>query len=79
MGAPVAASTPRPPPMPAQPVATRTTTVSLSAPITVHAPPGMNAREIAALIEQRLQALVQKVTPGPSRESGTLSGALYDY
>ena len=62
----------RPVTMPAQPLAVRgNTSVSLSAPITVNAPPGMDAREIAALIESRLRALVRETTRSPA-------AAMYD-
>jgi TP901 family phage tail tape measure protein len=58
--------------MPAQPLAARgNTNVSLSAPITVNAQPGMDAREIAALIESRLRALVRETTRSPA-------AAMYD-
>ena len=56
----------------AQPLTARgNTSVSLSAPITVNAPPGMDAREIAALIESRLRALVRETTRSPA-------AAMYD-
>ncbi len=59
-------------PMPAQPLTARgNTNVSLSAPITVNAPPGMDAREIAALIESRLRALMRETTRSPA-------AAMYD-
>jgi TP901 family phage tail tape measure protein len=62
----------RPVTMPAQPLAVRgNTSVSLSAPITVNAPSGMDAREIAALIESRLRALVRESTRSPA-------AAMYD-
>jgi hypothetical protein len=62
----------RPVTMPAQPLAVRgNTSVSLSAPITVNAPPGMDAREIAALIESRLRALVRETNRSPA-------AAMYD-
>ena len=62
----------RPVTMPAQPLAARgNTSVSLSAPITVNAPPGMDAREIAALIESRLRALVRETNRSPA-------AAMYD-
>ena len=62
----------RPVTMPAQPLAPRgNTSVSLSAPITVNAPPGMDAREIAALIESRLRALMRETTRSPA-------AAMYD-
>jgi hypothetical protein len=62
----------RPMAMPAQPLAARgNTSVSLSAPITVNAPPGMDAREIAALIESRLRALMRETTRSPA-------AAMYD-
>ena len=62
----------RPLSMPAQPLAPRgNTSVSLSAPITVNAPPGMDAREIAALIESRLRALMRETTRSPA-------AAMYD-
>ena len=65
-GSPSVAST-RPMLMPAQPLTARgNTSVSLSAPITVNAPPGMDAREIAALIESRLRALVRETTRSPA-------------
>lgn len=58
--------------MPAQPLAPRgNTSVSLSAPITVNAPPGMDAREIAALIESRLRTLMRETTRSPA-------AAMYD-
>ena len=64
-GSPSIASA-RPLSMPAQPLAARgNTSVSLSAPITVNAPPGMDAREIAALIESRLRALMHETTRSP--------------
>jgi hypothetical protein len=70
-GSPPATSA-RPLSMPAQPLAARgNTSVSLSAPITVNAPPGMNAREIAALIESRLRALMRETTRSPA-------AAMYD-
>ena len=75
--APMSAGSPsvagaRPVSMPAQPLAARgNTSVSLSAPITVNAPPGMDAREIAALIESRLRALVRETTRSPA-------AAMYD-
>jgi hypothetical protein len=70
-GNPAAANT-RPMAMPAQPLAARgNTSVSLSAPITVNAPPGMDAREIAALIESRLRALMRETTRSPA-------AAMYD-
>jgi len=60
------------PMMAAQPLAPRgNTSVSLSAPITVNAPPGMDAREIAALIESRLWALMRDTQRSPA-------AALYD-
>jgi len=63
-------------PMAAQPLAPRgNTSVSLSAPITVNAPPGMDAREIAALIESRLRALMRTVTQDRQRSP---AAALYD-
>ena len=59
-------------PMPAQPLTARgNTSVSLSAPITVNAPPGMDAREIAVLIESRLRALMRETTRSPA-------AAMYD-
>lgn len=62
----------RPVTMPAQPLAARgNTSVSLSAPITVNAPPGMDAREIAALIESRLRTLMRETTRSPA-------AAMYD-
>lgn len=62
----------RPVTMPAQPLAARgNTNVSLSAPITVNAPPGMDAREIAALIESRLRTLMRETTRSPA-------AAMYD-
>lgn len=62
----------RPLSMPAQPLAARgNTSVSLTAPITVNAPPGMDAREIAALIESRLRALMRETTRSPA-------AAMYD-
>lgn len=62
----------RPLSMPAQPLAPRgNTSVSLSAPITVNAPPGMDAREIAALIESRLRTLMRETTRSPA-------AAMYD-
>jgi len=62
----------RPLSMPAQPLAPRgNTSVSLSAPITVNAPPGMDAREIAALIESRLRALMRETNRSPA-------AAMYD-
>lgn len=62
----------RPLSMPAQPLAPRGNTgVSLSAPITVNAPPGMDAREIAALIESRLRTLMRETTRSPA-------AAMYD-
>ncbi len=70
-GSPAAANT-RPMAMPAQPLGARgNTSVSLSAPITVNAPPGMDAREIAALIESRLRALMRETTRSPA-------AAMYD-
>jgi len=70
-GSPAVANT-RPMAMPAQPLAARgNTSVSLSAPITVNAPPGMDAREIAALIESRLRALMRETTRSPA-------AAMYD-
>ena len=58
--------------MQAQPLVARgSTSVSLSAPITVNAPPGMDAREIAALIESRLRALMRETTRSPA-------AAMYD-
>jgi TP901 family phage tail tape measure protein len=70
-GSPAAANT-QPMAMPAQPLAARgNTSVSLSAPITVNAPPGMDAREIAALIESRLRALMRETTRSPA-------AAMYD-
>ena len=70
-GSPSVASA-RPVTMPAQPLAARgNTSVSLSAPITVNAPPGMDAREIAALIESRLRALMRETTRSPA-------AAMYD-
>ena len=70
-GNPPAANT-RPMAMPSQPMAARgNTSVSLSAPITVNAPPGMDAREIAALIESRLRALIRETTRSPA-------AAMYD-
>ena len=58
--------------VPAQPLAPRgNTSVSLSAPITVNAPPGMDAREIAALIESRLRTLMRETTRSPA-------AAMYD-
>jgi TP901 family phage tail tape measure protein len=57
----------RPLSMPAQPIVARgNTSVSLSAPITVNTPPGMDAREIAALIESRLRALMRETTRSPA-------------
>ena len=71
VGSPLVAGS-RPVTMPAQPLAPRgNTNVSLSAPITVNAPPGMDAREIAALIESRLRALVRETTRSPA-------AAMYD-
>jgi len=71
VGSPLVAGS-RPVTMPAQPLAPRgNTNVSLSAPITVNAPPGMNAREIAALIESRLRALMRETTRSPA-------AAMYD-
>ena len=62
----------RPLSMPAQPLAPRgNTSVSLSAPITVNAPPGMDAREIATLIESRLRTLMRETTRSPA-------AAMYD-
>lgn len=62
----------RPLSMPAQALAPRgNTSVSLSAPITVNAPPGMDAREIAALIESRLRTLMRETTRSPA-------AAMYD-
>lgn len=62
----------RPLSMPAQPLAPRgNTSVSLSAPITVNAPPGMDAREIAAFIESRLRTLMRETTRSPA-------AAMYD-
>ena len=62
----------RPVTMPAQPLNARgNTSVSLSAPITINAPPGMDAREIAALIESRLRALMRETTRSPA-------AAMYD-
>ncbi|WP_278453461.1 ABC transporter permease subunit [Stutzerimonas kunmingensis] len=62
----------RPLSMPAQALAPRgNTSVSLSAPITVNAPPGMDAREISALIESRLRALMRETTRSPA-------AAMYD-
>jgi len=62
----------RPLSMPAQPLAPRgNTSVSLSAPITVNAPPGMDAREIAALIESRLRTLMRETARSPA-------AAMYD-
>ncbi|MDP1536260.1 MAG: phage tail tape measure protein, partial [Burkholderiales bacterium] len=56
----------------AQPVAGRgTTSTSITAPITVNAPPGMDAREIASLIEARLRALMRETTRSPA-------AAMYD-
>jgi len=56
--------------MPAQPMAARSNTVNnhvtMTAPITVNAPPGMDAREIAALIESRLRALLRETTRSPA-------------
>jgi len=70
-GSPSVASA-RPVTMPAQPLAARgNTNVSLSAPITVNAPPGMDAREIAALIESRLRTLMRETTRSPA-------AAMYD-
>lgn len=70
-GSPLVAGA-RPVTMPAQPLAARgNTSVSLSAPITVNAPAGMDAREIAALIESRLRALVRETTRSPA-------AAMYD-
>ena len=75
--APMSAGSPsvagsRPVTMPAQPLAARgNTSVSLSAPITVNAPPGMDAREIAALIESRLRTLMRETTRSPA-------AAMYD-
>jgi len=68
-------SSPTPKPAAAQPVARGNTSVSLSAPITVNAPPGMDAREIAALIESRLRELMRSMTPG---RQGNPAAALYD-
>jgi len=68
-------STPTAKPPAAQPVARGNTSVSLSAPITVNAPPGMDAREIAALIEARLRELMRSMTPG---RQGNPAAALYD-
>lgn len=62
-------------PAAAQPVARGNTSISLSAPITVNAPPGMDAREIAALIESRLRDLMRSMTPG---RTGNPAAALYD-
>ena len=62
-------------PAAAQPVTRGNTSVSLSAPITVHAPPGMDAREIAALIDSRLRELMRSMTP---RGTGNPAAALYD-
>ena len=62
----------RPMAMPAQALAARgNTSVSMSAPITVNAPPGMDAREIAALIESRLRALMRETSRSPA-------AAMYD-
>ena len=64
--APVASSTAqtaRPLPV-AQPIASRGNT-TITAPITVNAPPGMDAREIATLIESRLRALMRDTTRSP--------------
>jgi TP901 family phage tail tape measure protein len=62
----------RPLSMPAQPLAPRgNTSVSLSAPITVNAPPGMDARDIAALVESRLRTLMRETTRSPA-------AAMYD-
>ena len=67
-----AGTTARPVSMPAQPLAARgNTSVSLSAPITLNVPPGMDAREIAALIESRLRALLRETTRSPA-------AAMYD-
>ncbi|MDP1644759.1 MAG: phage tail tape measure protein [Thiobacillus sp.] len=56
----------------AQPVAGRgTTSTSITAPITVNAPPGMDAREIASLIEARMRALMRETTRSPA-------AAMYD-
>lgn len=58
--------------MAAQPLAPRgNTSVSLSAPITVNAPPGIDAREIATLIESRLRVLMRDSQRSPA-------AALYD-
>lgn len=71
VGGPEVASA-KPVSMPAEPLAARgNTSVSLSAPITVNAPPGMDARQIAALIESRLRALVRETTRSPA-------AAMYD-
>jgi len=60
----------RPAGMPAQPVSasgkTVTNHVTMTAPITVNAPPGMDAREIAALIESRLRTLLRDTTRSPA-------------
>jgi len=68
--APAPAPAARPVPMPAQPVAASSKTVNnhvtMTAPITVNAPPGMDAREIAALIESRLRALLRETTRSPA-------------
>jgi hypothetical protein len=70
-GSPSVASA-RPVTMLAQPLAARgNTSVSLSAPITVNAPPGMDAREISTLIESRLRALMRETTRSPA-------AAMYD-
>jgi TP901 family phage tail tape measure protein len=58
--------------MAAQPLAPRgNTSVSLSAPITVNAPPGMQPQEIATLIESRLRVLMRDSQRSPA-------AALYD-
>lgn len=67
-----AGTTARPLSMPAQPLAARgNTSISLSAPITVSAPPGMDAREIATLIESRLRTLIRDTQRSPA-------AAMYD-
>ena len=47
------------------------TSVALSAPITVNAPPGMDTREIATLIEARLRSLLRDTARSPA-------AAMYD-
>lgn len=58
-------------PTTAQPVMRGNTSVALSAPITVNAPPGMDAREIATLIEARLRSLLRDTARSPA-------AAMYD-